>query len=491
MMNFSGLPLVMNFSFHFQHISHSVPKDCQCSDCKPGLPYWEIVSYTCGSIVSPLAIISIICAFCGRRCRKHEAREENVGCWKKIAKCCRTCSHCCFSFWKRKSVSRPIPEGSERLLDRESGLSEASAPIVDESEHEASEEKVGYLERTVRFCNSCFCCCQCFWKKRSFSLPIPESCEEDDQDNRDAVSTCSLVEGSVEAELVGTAHGSTKEREEEERMAGRKRMAERESEETVEDSKHISAMEETDSKLDTSQKPGDSGPVSAHSEVVSLLQPETTENSRKLALSKHKSLSTDKQQSKKVRSRKRPLEEGRQRKVGEKDIAEDELPKNRSLEQNHIFNTWPLVTESIAEESSDVPSNSRRSSAIHNTSKCRTVVEQNEAVDYAYLVDGSEGNNVEEVSMDVESQINITYEPQSKILLSSRKTEIDVKDISVQKVQKQCSSESGYCSRQTSRQDSQQLGAEDLQLQYRVSSTCLVNRQKSSDSALASDSEEN
>lgn len=388
-----------------------------------------------------------------------------------MAKCCRTRFHCCFS-WKRKSVSRPIPEDSERLLDRESGLREASAPIVDESEHEASEEKVGYLERAVRFCNSCFCCCQCFWKKRSFSLPIPESCEEDDQVNRDAVSTCSLVEGAVEAELIGTARGSKEEREEKERVA------ERESEETVEGSRHISAMEETDSNLDTSQNLGDTCPVSAHSEVISLLQPETTENRSKLALSKHKSLSTGKQQSKKVRSKKRPLEEGRQRKVSEKDIAGDQLPKNKSPEQTHKPNTWPLVTESIAEESSDVQSNSRKSSAIHNTSKCRTVVEQNEAVDHAYLVDASEGHNVE-VSMHKKS------DPQTKFLLSSRKIEIDVKDISVQKVQKQCSSESGYCSRQTSRQDSQQLGAEDSW--HRVSSTdqtCLVNRQKSTDSAL-------
>ena len=367
-------------------------------------------------------------------------------------------------------------------MDRESGLREASAPIVDESEHEASEEKVGYLERAVRFCNSCFCCCQCFWKKRSFSLPIPESCEDVDEDNRDIVSRCSLVEGSAGPELVGTAHGSTKEREEEERMAER---------ETVEGSSHISAMEETDSNLDTSQNLGDSGPVSAHSEVISLLQPETTENRSKLALSKHKSLSTGKQQSKKVRSKKRPLEEGRQRKVSEKDIAGDQLPKNTSPEQTHKPNTWPLVTESIAEESSDVQSNSRKSSAIHNTSKCRTVVEQNEAVDHAYLVDGSEGHNVE-VSIHKKSEINITCDPQTKFLLSSRKIEIDVKDISVQKVQKQCSSESGYCSRQTSRQDSQQLGAEDSW--HRVSSTdqtCLVNRQKSSDSALACDFEEN
>ena len=376
-------------------------------------------------------------------------------------------------------------------MDRESGLREASAPIVDESEHEASEEKVGYLERAVRFCNSCFCCCQCFWKKRSFSLPIPESCEEDDQVNRDVVSTCSL--GAVEAELVGTARGSKEEREEKEkvaereRMAGRERMAEGESEVTVEGSKHISAMEETDSNLDTSQNLGDSGPVSAHSEVVPLLQPETTENSSKLALSKHESLSTGKQQSKKVRSKKGRLEEERQRKVSEKDIAGDQLPNNIS----HKSNTWPLVTESIAEESNDVPSNSRKSSAIHNTSKCRTVVEQNEAVDHAYLVDGSEGHNVE-VSMHKKSEINITCDPQTKFLLSSRKIEIDVKDISVQKVQKQCSSESGYCSRQTSRQDSQQLGAEDSW--HRVSSTdqtCLVNRQKSSDSALACDFEEN
>ena len=367
-------------------------------------------------------------------------------------------------------------------MDRESGLREASAPIVDESEHEASEEKVGYLERAVRFCNSCFCCCQCFWKKRSFSLPIPESCEEDDQVNRDVVSTCSLVEGAVEAELVGTAHGSREEREEKERMTERERMAERESEETVEGSRHISAVEETDSNLDTSQNLGDTCPVSAHSEVISLLQSETTENRSKLVLSKHKSLSTGKQQSKKVRSKKGRLEEERQRKVSEKDIAGDQLPKNRSPEQTHKPNTWPLATESIAEESSDIPSNSRKSSAIHNTSKCRTVVEQNEAVDHAYLVDWSEGNNVEKVSMDAE---NITYESQSKILLNSRKTEIDVKEGSAQKVQKQCSSESGYCSRQTSRQDSQQLGTEDSW--HRVSSTdqtCLVNRQKSTDSAL-------
>ena len=466
------------------------------------MPYWEIISYTCGSIVCPLAIISIICAFCGRRCRKQEAREENVGCWKRIAKCCRK-SFTCFSFWKRKNVSRPTPESLEGLLESESGLREASALIVDESEHEDSEENVGCLERVTRFCTSCFCCCQCLWKK-SFSLPIPESCE-DDQVNRDDISRCSLVDESVENELVDSARGSRKERE---------RKVEKEGKEPVESYHPNSAVEETvssDSKLETSQNLGETCPVSADtSEGVPLLQPETTQSRSELALSKHEGSATDKQRSKKVRSRKRPLVEDRQRQVSEQDIDGDEPPKCKSLERK---------STSIAEESSNVPSSSKKSSAIHNTNKCSTVVEQNEAVKQAHVVDGSEYKNVEKASRHVESEPQIARKTDVKEVRvqiqkhcssddgycsrqtsrqdsqqlghmesepqSARKTEFeDIKEVRVQKIQKQ-SSDSGYCSRQCSRQDSQQLGAEDSW--HSVSSTdqtCLVNRQKSADSAL-------
>ena len=442
------------------------------------MPYWEIVSYTCGSVVCPLAIISIICAFCGRRCRKQEAREENVGCWKRIAKCCYksfTCFHC-FSFWKRKSVSRPTPESSAGLLESESGLREASALIVDESEHEDSEENVGCLERATRFCSSCFCCCQCLWKKGSLSLPIPESGEDVDRVSRGVVSTCSLMEESVETELISSAHGSRKERE---------RVAEREGEEAVEGYHPSSTVEETlssDSKLETSQKLEETGPVSADtSEVVPLLQPETTESKSKFALSKLSS--TDKQQSKKVR----PSEEDRRRKVGWKDTTGSEPPRNKSLKRNPTASTLPLDTESIGERSSNVPSNSEKSSAIHNTNKCHTVVEQNEAVEQVHLIDdnGNEDHlNVTQSSRHTESETKIACEPWTKFLPGSRKT--DVKEVvRVQKIQKHWSSDEGYCSRQTSRQDSQQLGAEDsLHSVSSTDQTCLVNRQKSADSAL-------
>ena len=61
--------------------------------------------------------------------------------------------------------------------------------------------------------------------------------------------------------------------------------------------------------------------------------------------------------------------------------------------QARTFNTQSLGTESIARRSSNILSNSKNSS-IRNTSKCRSVFEQNEAVDHAHLVDGSENNKV-------------------------------------------------------------------------------------------------
>ena len=388
-------------------------------------------------------------------------------------------------------------------MESESGLREASVLIVDESEHEGSEENVGYLERVTRFCTSCFCCCQCLWKK-SFSLPIPESCE-DDQVNRDDISRCSLVEESVENELVDSARGSRKERE-------------RNAEGGEEGYCPSSAVEETvssDSELETPQNPGEACPLSADaSEGVSLLQPETTQSRSELALSKHKGSATDKQQSKKVRSRKRSLVEDRQRQVSEQDI--DEPPKCKSFDRNSTSNT------SIAEESSNVPSGSNKSSAIHNTNKCSTVVEQNEAVKQAHVVDGNEYKNVEKASRHVESEPQIArkteFEDVKEVRVQiqkhcssddgycsrqtsrqdsqqlghmesepqiARKAEFeDIKEVRVQKIQKQ-SSDGGYCSRQTSRQDSQQLGAEDsLDRVSSTDQTCLVNRQKSADSAL-------
>ena len=276
-------------------------------------------------------------------------------------------------------------------------------------------------------------------------------------------------------------------------------------EKSVEGSSHISAnlKEEavsSDSKLESSQKKlADSYHVTASadtSEVVPLLQPETTQSKSELALSKHKGSSTDKQQSKKVRSG--PLEEDRQRKVGWKDTTGSEPPKNDSLEQNPTTSTLPLDTESIAERYCNVPSNSNKSSTIHNSNKCHTVVEQNEAVQQAHQVDDNENEdnlNVTQSSRHTQSETKIACEPWTKFLPSSRKT--DVKEVVHVQIQKPCSRDEGYCSRQTSRQDSQQLAAEDSL--HSVSSrdqTC-VNRQKSADSALGyvpgseSDFEEN
>ena len=57
------------------------PADCSCQSCESGMPYWETISYVCGGIVIPLAILSVTIAV--------TSRVVQSNCVKRSRCCCK------------------------------------------------------------------------------------------------------------------------------------------------------------------------------------------------------------------------------------------------------------------------------------------------------------------------------------------------------------------------------------------------------------------